>query len=211
MADTNPFPRTVASITREGHGPQHHPCNDPSLGPLEFLHAVYCDPLLPMSIRIDAARGLLPYTEPRPANIPSLHIGCTIVIGSLGPCDPSPEPRSPADPTGFHSQNPFGANITVPRDGEPQAPQNLTTDPEASTFRPFSSTPGQSFIEHTLSRLSLDEIMRISADVPEHLLPTCTICNFPMMYPCSADPQPPSYTDPSTLPCVIRHTKGTVQ
>jgi hypothetical protein len=44
-----------------------HPCNAPGLSPLEFLHAVYRDPLLPMSIRIDAARGLLPYTEPRPA------------------------------------------------------------------------------------------------------------------------------------------------
>ena len=60
-----------------------HPCNDPSLNPLEFLQAVYRDPLLPMSIRIDAARGLLPYTEPRPASIPSSHIGCTIVIGGL--------------------------------------------------------------------------------------------------------------------------------
>ena len=57
---TEPMVRTVASITREGRGPQTHAYDDPDLSPIEFLQAVYRDPLLPMSIRIDAARGLLP-------------------------------------------------------------------------------------------------------------------------------------------------------
>ena len=86
MADTNPFPRTVASITREGRGPQTHAYDDPDLSPIEFLHAVYRDRSLPMSTRIDAARALLPYTErePRPVNsVPR----CKIVIGGLGPYD----------------------------------------------------------------------------------------------------------------------------
>jgi hypothetical protein len=95
MADTNPFPRTVASITREGRGPQTHAYDDPDLSPIEFLQAVYRDPSLPMSIRIDAARGLLPYMEPRPARIPSAEVGCTIVIGGLGPYDHGSAPKDP--------------------------------------------------------------------------------------------------------------------
>ena len=57
-----------------------HAYNDPNLSPIEFLQAVYRDASLPMSIRIDAARGLLPYTEPKPARIPSSDVSCTIVI-----------------------------------------------------------------------------------------------------------------------------------
>ena len=136
----------VRDFVRNDLPPRPHAYDDPSLSPIEFLQAVYHDPSLPMSIRIDAARGLLPYTEPRPASAPSLHIGCTIVIGGLRPCDhgsasPSTEPRSPADPTGFHSQNPFGANITVPRDGEPGDLQNLTTISEPSPFIEYSRPP----------------------------------------------------------------------
>ena len=73
MADTDQFVRTVASITREDRGPQTHAYDAPGLSPIEFLQAVYRDPLLPMSIRIDAARGLLPFVEPRLARIPSEH------------------------------------------------------------------------------------------------------------------------------------------
>src|SRR6516162_5105631 len=67
--------------------PTPHAYNDPDLEPIEFLQAVYHATHLPMSIRIDAARALLPFTEPRPASIPSSRIGCTIVIGGLGPYD----------------------------------------------------------------------------------------------------------------------------
>jgi hypothetical protein len=28
-----------------------------------------------------------------------------------------------------------------------------------------------------------------------------------MMHPCSVAPQPPTFTDPSSLPCVTRHTR----
>jgi len=74
----------VRKNSTEAPGPAH-PCDAPGLGPLEFIQAVYRDLHLPMSIRIDAARGLLPFTEPRPAS--SFPPRCTIVIGGLGPGD----------------------------------------------------------------------------------------------------------------------------
>jgi hypothetical protein len=78
---------TVKDFVRNGLPPQTHAYNDPDLSPIEFLQAVYHATHLPMSIRIDAARGLLPYTEPRPATVPSP--SCTIVIPPLA----SPWPR----------------------------------------------------------------------------------------------------------------------
>jgi len=159
----------------EAPGPAH-PCDAPGLSPIEFLQAIYRDRTLPMSIRIDAARGLLPFTEPAPRPVvqgPTL----TIVIGGI---------EDPEQIIG-ETQSNF--------DFRPARPQPLWT------------TPGQSYIEKTLERMSLSEIIKTIANTPEHLLPICTICNFPMIYPCSVDPHPPTYTDPSTLPCVTRHTR----
>jgi hypothetical protein len=83
MADANnPFPRTVASITREGRGPQTHAYNDPNLSPKEFLLAVMRDPSQPMATRITAARDVAPYfiAAPRPVvQGPTI----TIVIGGI--------------------------------------------------------------------------------------------------------------------------------
>jgi len=149
MADTKQSPprQVVKDFVRkspsEAPGPAH-PCDAPGLSPIEFLQAIYRDPLLPMSIRIEAARGLLPYTEPRLASVPPSHIGCTIVIGGLGPCDygsASPEPRPPADPTGNHSQNPFGAKITLTRDGDPGNPVNIETTFHPQSLRDYSTLP----------------------------------------------------------------------
>jgi len=130
MADTNH--RTVASITREGRGPQPHAYDDPDLSPIEFLQAVYRDPRLPMSPRIDAARGLLPYTEPRPAN--AVLSGCTIVIPPLSYepwshiCSPWPRERGSADdPTRNHSQNPDFAHKTLTHNLEAVDPVNIET------------------------------------------------------------------------------------
>src|SRR5215472_13077154 len=78
---------TVKEFTRMGLPPQVHAYDAPGLGPLEFLRCVYRDPSLPLSIRIDAARGLLPFTEPRPASTPPWHVGCKIIIGGLGSYD----------------------------------------------------------------------------------------------------------------------------
>src|SRR5262245_43071592 len=128
MATVKDFVRKSPS---EAPGPAH-PCDAPGLSPIEFLQAVYRDSSLPMSIRIDAARGLLPYTEPRPASAPSSHIGCTIVIGGI----PDPD-RITAD----HSQNPLPPNKALSHGGEPGDPQNLTTIPEPSTFTDYSTPP----------------------------------------------------------------------
>ena len=179
-------------FTHQNQGPSSHVYNVPDLSPIEFLQAVMHAEHLPMATRIDAARALLPFTEPRPASVPSSHIGCTIVIGGLRPCDhgsasPSTEPRSPADPTGFHSQNPFGAQITVPHDTEPGDPQNLTTIPNPP---------------------SLDEIREAKAVVDRlrpdlaHLLvpePRLCQCGHWMFYPCNCSTRDPSSRDPSKL------------
>src|SRR6516164_11809787 len=74
-------------FTHQNQGPSSHVYNDPDLSAIEFLQAVMHAEHLPMATRIDAARALLPFTEPRPASIPSSRIGCTIVIGGLGPYD----------------------------------------------------------------------------------------------------------------------------
>src|SRR5262249_25882675 len=81
MADTNPFPRTVASITWEGRGPQTHAYNNPNLSPKEFLLAVMHDTTLPLSTRIKAARDVAPYfiAAPRPV----APVTCKIIIPSL--------------------------------------------------------------------------------------------------------------------------------
>jgi hypothetical protein len=172
MADTNPFPRTVASITREGRGPQTHAYDAPDIGPLEFLHAVYRDPSLPMSTRIDAARGLLPYTEPRPASVPSSHIGCTIVIGGLGPCATDPEPRSPADPTRNHSQNPDPASITVTHDGDPGDPVNIETTPHPDFVPDYSTPPTPAELQEIKAAINALRPDLAHLPVPEfHLCP----------------------------------------
>jgi hypothetical protein len=134
MADTNPFPRTVASITREGRGPQTHAYDDPNLSAKEFLLAVMHDRTLPLATRIKAASAAAPYF---PSKQNEFVPRCIIIIPPLNDFQGSGcEPRTPAnefsaeDPdagsTANHSQNPFGAQITVTRDAETQAPQNLT-------------------------------------------------------------------------------------
>jgi len=176
-------------FTHQNQGPSSHVYNDPDLSAIEFLQAVMHAEHLPMATRIDAARALLPFTEPRPASIPSSRIGCTIVIGGLGPYDHGSAPK---DPDGVN-----GKSQSFP----PSASYN---------HQPFLTTPGPSYIEKILERMSLDEIIKTVANTPEHLLPICTICNHPMMYPCSVAPHPPTYIDPRNLPCVTRHTKETM-
>jgi hypothetical protein len=94
---------TVKEFTRLDLPPQTHAYDDPDLSPIEFLQAVYRDRTLPMSTRIDAARALLPYTEPRPAN--SFPARCKIIIGGLGPCDPSSGPPEQPEQTNEKSQS----------------------------------------------------------------------------------------------------------
>jgi len=130
-------------FTHQDTRPSPHACNTPGLSPIEFLQAIYSDPLFPMSIRIDAARALLPYTEPRPAKIPSSHIGCTIVIGGLGSYDPSSAQGPSVASLGNDSQNPDFAHKTLTQVAETQAPVKLRNEPDPSNLEPFPnySTP----------------------------------------------------------------------
>jgi len=165
-----------------------HAYNAPDLSPIEFLYAVMRATHQPMSIRIEAAKALLPFTHPYPRPTNSVP-RCTIVIGGLGPYDHGSAPKDPGGVNGKSQSFP------------PSASYN---------HQPFWTTPGPSYIEKILERMSLDEIIKTVANTPEHLLPICTICNHPMMYPCSVAPHPPTYTDPRNLPCVTRHTKETM-
>ena len=164
----------MKDFVRKSPSEAPHPCDAPGLSPIEFLQAVYRDPLLPMSIRIDAARGLLPYTEPRPASIPLSHIGCTIVIGGLGDhgsASPSPEPRSPADPTEFHSQNPSGAQITVPRDGEPGDPVNIETTSYPPSLPDYSTPPSLTELQEIKAAIN-----RLRPDLAHLPIPEPHLC-----------------------------------
>jgi hypothetical protein len=68
--------------------PTTHTYDDPDLDPLAFLTAVYHATHLPMSIRIEAASALLPYTNSVPRKVQG-YVPCRIIIGGFG-TDPSP-------------------------------------------------------------------------------------------------------------------------
>src|SRR6516225_8857715 len=125
----------MAVRTRQDQGPSSHAYNDLDLSPIEFLHAVMHAERLPMSTRIEAAKALLPFTNPYPRPTNSVP-RCTIVIGGLGPCDTARAQGPATDPTRNHSQNPIGANITLTHDQSTQAPQNLTTIPNTPPVLP---------------------------------------------------------------------------
>ena len=127
---------TVADFTRLGLPPQTHAYDDASLDPLEFLQAVYRDSSLPMSIRIDAARGVLPFTEPRPASAPLSYVGCKIIIGGLG--------SSPEDPDGIYEKSQsfsVSASNNPHPSSEPPAPVNTETNSYPQTFIDYSTPP----------------------------------------------------------------------
>jgi len=164
----------------EAPGPAH-PCDDPSLSPKEFLLAIMRDRAMPLSTRIQAAHDVAPYVLAEPR--PTTNITCTIVIEGIRSEDPDRDNRNQQSNLSDRSHNP----------------------------RPFPGAPGPSHIEKIIERIPLSEIIEIVSRTPGHLLPICTICNHPMMYPCSVAPIPsPSHHDPSTLPCVTRHTGRTV-
>ena len=113
----------------------------PGLSPIEFLRAVMEATHQPMSIRIEAAKALLPFTNPYPRSANSIPPRCTFVIPPL-PNDHGSVAQDPdTGSTGNHSQNPIGANITLTRDDEALAPQNLTTIPEPSPLIDYSTPP----------------------------------------------------------------------
>ena len=155
---------TVKEFTRMGLPPQTHGYDDPSLDPLQFLTVVYRDSSLPMSIRIDAARGLLPYTEPRPASIPSSYVGCKIIIPPFESRTPDHEAHE-GDNRKSQSFSEIANNNPHPQSGGP-GPSNMMTTPEPFPFIPDYST------------LSPEEIHHLKAIALKHGLPEPHRCSF---------------------------------
>lgn len=190
MATVRDFVRKSPS---EAPGPAH-PCDAPGLSPIEFLQAVYRDPLLPMSIRIDAARGLLPYTEPRPTN--SFPPRCTIVIPpfSYEPwsevCSPWPreEGRAP-DPTRNRSENLLSPTTNHSHDADPGDPQNLTTNPEPSLVPDYSTPPSPTELQEIKAAINKLRPDLAHLPTPEfHLCP----CGHWIVGECGCPPRDPS-------------------
>jgi hypothetical protein len=121
--------------------PHPHAYDDPDLSPVEFLQHVMHATHLPMATRIEAASALLPYTHPTKGSAPRSVVParCKIIIGGLGPCDPSPSASH--DPTGNHSQNRVSLNKTLTRDGRPHAPSNIETTSYPYSLPDYSIPP----------------------------------------------------------------------
>ena len=117
-----------------------HAYDAPDLSPIEFLQAVYHATHLPMSIRIDAARGLLPFTEPAPRPVvqgPTL----TIVIGGI------------EDPEQINSETQLKeflrADNCQPRCGDPDSLYTETNSnpPTFNLFIDYSTPPDPAVFE----------------------------------------------------------------
>lgn len=138
---------TVKEFVRTDAPGPAHPCDASGLSAIEFLTAVYNDPTFPMSIRIDAARALLPYTEPRPTN--SFHQPilprCKIII----PYEPSLAPRSPDGSTENHSHFPDRAHKTLSHGAEITDPINTETNSYPLNFPDYSTPPTPDEIRET--------------------------------------------------------------
>ena len=166
MATVKEFVRKPPS---EAPGPAH-PCDDPTLSAVEFLRAVYRDHSFPMSVRIDAARGLLPYTEPRATNsFPR----CKIVIGGLGPCDHESGAHSPDGiNTISQSKSDFRVDNHQPRCGDP-GPPNIETNSHPLTFNEIQE------IKAVVQRLLPDADL---SQTPDH--ETLCKCGHWTIFPC---------------------------
>jgi len=134
---------TVKEFVRKGLPPQTHAYDDPDLSPVEFLQAVYRATHLPMSIRIDAARGALPFTEPRPASSPPPR--CKIVIP---PFDYEPRTSDhgsvthpPEQINSDRQSNRPGRSQSDPVQSEGVPPVYIDENPEPSNLPDYSSPP----------------------------------------------------------------------
>jgi hypothetical protein len=186
MADTKqtePIVRTVASITREGRGPQTHDYDDCDIGPVEFLLRVMRSQHLPMSVRIAAASAALPYTSPRP-NTNSFHIGCRIIIPHMSELfereGEGPRTLMNGSGTEAHEQinseihsNSLSASKTYPAQSEAPAPVNLTRDPDPSPFIDYSSPPTPAELQEIKAAINRLRPDLAHLPVPEPHLRAC--------------------------------------
>src|SRR5262245_17554497 len=94
--------------------------------------------------------------------------------GKLMAIEPNGPPRPSLTIVIGAAEDPDGSN----RDQQSFSPSR------SNTHRPFPGGTGPSYIEKTLERMPLSEIIEIVSRTPEHLLPTCA-CGHKMFYPCS--------------------------
>ena len=125
-------------FTHQDPQPSSHAYNDPDLSPIEFLYAVMRATHQPMSIRIQAASALLPYTHPYPRPTNSIP-RCTIVIPPFEPRTPNHEAHE-GDNGKSQSFSEIADNTCHPQSGGP-GPSNMMTIPEPSTFIDYSTPP----------------------------------------------------------------------
>jgi len=126
MATVKDFVRKPPS---EAPGPAH-PCDDPSLSATQFLYAIYHDPTFPLSVRINAAARLLPFTESVPTAM-APEPRCTIVIGGI--------PTEAQDHDNRNQQS-FLCDRSCsshPHDGHP-GPSNIETNTDPPTLIDYS-------------------------------------------------------------------------
>jgi hypothetical protein len=157
-------------VVQKEFKPQVHAYNDPDLSPIEFLTAVYHATHLPMASRIQAASALLPYTNSFPSPVRSsvadyvqgyVPYHCKIIIGGLGP----------SETTEICSENLHSADKTLARGGEAGNAQNLTTNPEPSTFIDYSTPPTPDELQAIKAAVN-----RLRPDLAHHPVPAPHLC-----------------------------------
>jgi len=132
--------------------PTTHTYNDATLSPVEFLRAVMHATHQPMSIRIEAARALLPYTHPYPRSVVPPSGKIVIPPLSYEPwsevCSPWPREEGHADdPTRNHSENLGSPNIPITHNLEAPAPENLEMNSNPSYLPDYSLPPHPAVFE----------------------------------------------------------------
>ena len=164
----------ILPTANHGSASTPHAYNVPGLSPIEFLYAVMNATNQPISIRIEAAKALLPYTHPalKTQIIPPR---CTIVIPPLEPRTQDHEfcPPPAGDPTGNHSQNPDPASITVTRNGEAVAPLYTETTSNPPSLIAYSQPPSPSDLQEIKAAINRLRPDLAHLPVPEPHLCAC--------------------------------------
>jgi hypothetical protein len=157
-------------FTHQDPGPSPHPCNAPDLSPIEFLQAIYRDRTFPLSTRIDAARALLPYTEPRPTN--SFPPRCKIIIGGLGPYDHGSVTED-AEQINANSQSKSRIRPDNPQpSSETPGPTNIETNSYPATLIDYSTPPTPAELQEIKAAINALRPDLAHLPVPEfHLCP----------------------------------------
>ena len=159
-------PRTVAEITKNPDAkPPEHACDNPDLNALEFLLAVMHDRTFPLSVRMKAAEGAVPYFTPRAGetrHYPCVDYHCTYVI-----------PDNPALLQGSSTEGPE-QNNEKSQSFSPSASDN--PHPQCGDPRPYN-------IERPFPDLSFEQICELIRTTDFDNLPVCE-CGHRMPFPC---------------------------